>query len=73
MQKAIRFTEPALIVDTEENLAMVIEILNEQKFIFLDVVNETKNSYKGYISWLMIATYNQLYLIDGAKLHDKCF
>lgn len=28
MQKTIKFSEPALIVDTEENLAMVIEILN---------------------------------------------
>ncbi len=36
------------------------------------MINETSGSYKGYISWLLIATHNQLYVIDAARLHDKC-
>lgn len=72
IQKIVRFDQPMMIIESEDSLAMVIEILKEQKFVFIDVVNETKSSYKGYISWIMLATYNQLYLIDSGRLHDNC-
>lgn len=39
IQKVIKFNEPAVVVDNEEILMMVFEILKEQKFIFIDVIN----------------------------------
>lgn len=39
MQKMIKFDEPPIVVDSEDTLAMVLEILKEQKFVFIDVVN----------------------------------
>lgn len=39
MQKMIKFDEPPVVVDSEDTLAMVLEILKEQKFVFIDVVN----------------------------------
>ncbi len=52
---------------------MIIEILKEQKYIFLDVFSEVHGSYRGYISWLLIGTHSTLYLIDAARLHDQCY
>ncbi len=39
IQKLIKFDEAPVIVDNEETLTMLFEILKEQKFIFIDVVN----------------------------------
>jgi ribonuclease D len=52
---------------------MIVEILKEQKFIFIDAFSEVRASYKGYVSWLLIGTHSRLYLIDAARLHDECY
>ena len=52
---------------------MLVEILKEQKFVFIDGFSEQRQSYKGYVAWLVVGTLGKLYVVDAGRLHDNCY
>ena len=58
------------IVDRPGHLADAVEHLCGDKYVIVNMFDETKTSYKGYCSWALLANSNKLYLIDCLNLHD---
>ena len=49
---------------------MLVEVVKMQRSLFIDTGSELSNSYKGFVTWVLIATKEHAYLVDMIKLHD---
>lgn len=54
-------------------MKQALKAVEEKGFVLVDSFTERKTSYKGYISWLLLSTHNQGFLVDASKLHDHLF
>lgn len=58
------------IIDKEEQLHECINLLLNDQYIIVQIYNEYKLSYKGFISWILLANTNHCFLIDGIQLRN---
>lgn len=45
--------------------------VNEEGYVFLDTISDFTNSYKGEISWIVLAFNNHGYLIDALSFRTQ--
>lgn len=57
-------------ITNEMKLKEVLGLIVVKGYVLIDSFSEFETSYKGFISWLVISTNDEGYLLDCSKYHD---
>lgn len=60
-----------LIVDSEAELARMLQTLQAERFLAFRVFNEELRSYKGYCTWIGVHSRHGIHLVDTVRLRDS--
>ncbi len=58
-----------VVIDNMMDFSQLMKEINEAGYVFIDTISDFTGSYKGGISWILVAFNNHGYLIDAVSFH----
>jgi hypothetical protein len=60
-----------ILINQREDFKEVVREVAESGYVFMDTISDFTISYKGVISWVVVAFNNKGYLVDALALRSE--